>query len=122
MFGYEPEEGYQAASRDGYTVFVSTVHDQTTTARWHLRDVARRLQNLRKERGHNPTQILDTASILGLDGTARMLVENGEYDLASLVRVKRISFAEMDGEPYKEEDIDGQKIQIAILDEPDGAH
>ena len=122
VFSYEPEEGYQAASRDGYAVFVSTVHNQTTTARWHLRDVARRLQNLRKERGYNPTQILDAASILGLDRTARMLVESGEYDLASLVRVRRISFVEKEGESYKEEDIDGQKIRIAIIqDEPGGA-
>lgn len=114
VFDYEPGDGYQAASRDGYVVFVSTAHDEITTARWFLRDVARRLQNLRKERGYNPTQILDTASILELDGTARRLVESGEYDLASLVRVSKISFEEKAGEQYKEEDIDGQKIRIAI--------
>ena len=48
------------------------------------------------------------------DGTARRLVESGEYDLASLVRVSKISFEEKAGEQYKEEDIDGQKIRIAI--------
>ena len=32
-----------------------------------VKDLARRLQALRKEMGYNPTDILDTASILNLD-------------------------------------------------------
>ena len=114
--GYEPADGYQAASRDGYTVFVSTSSDEHTRAVWFLRDVARRLQNLRRERGYNPTDILDTATILGMDDKAQGLVESGRFDLAGLVRVRRVSFTESGdpGESFTEEDIDGQKIRISI--------
>jgi hypothetical protein len=59
---------------------------------------------------------LDTATILGLDDKARELVESGRFDLAGLVRVRRVSFIES-GDPdesFKEEDIDGQKIRISI--------
>lgn len=113
---YGPAEGYQVASRNGYTVFVPTTSDEETRAVWLLRDVARRLQNLRRERGYDPTDVLDTATILGLDGKARELVEGGRFDLAGLVRVRRVAF-EYAGEAadsFKEEDIDGRRVQISI--------
>ena len=113
---YEPADGYQAASRDGYTVFVSTSSDEHTKAIWFLRDVARRLQNLRRKRGYNPTDILDTATILGIDDKVQELVKSNQFDLAGLVRVRRVSFTES-GDPaesFVEEDVDGQKIRISI--------
>ena len=114
--GYEPADGYQAASKDGYVVFVSTSSDAETRAAWMLRDVARRLQNMRREMGHNPTDILDSATVLGLDETAKSMVESGTFDLAGLVRVRRIVLAESDhaGPPLREENIDGQIIRISI--------
>ena len=114
--GYEPAEGYQAASKDGYVVFVSTSSDEETRAAWMLRDVARRLQNMRREMGHNPTDILDSATVLGLDDMARNMVESGTFDLAGLVRVRRIVLVESEhtGPPLREENIDGQTIRISI--------
>ena len=112
VFGYEPADGHQYASRDGYTVFISTAQNDTTRARWRLRDVARRIQNLRKERGYNPTDILDAAYISGLDGRARHLVESGGFDLASAVRVKAIILDA--ARQYVDADIDGHPIKIDI--------
>ncbi len=113
VFGYEPQEGFQVASRDGYIVFVSTTQSETTRARWLLRDVVRRIQSLRKERGHNPTQILDVAHVIGLDACAQQIAASGQYDLASAVRVKSLVFEEADRE-YQDTDIDGTAIRIDI--------
>lgn len=115
VIGYEAADGYQVASRDGYTVFISTTSDEQTRAAWFLRDVARRLQNLRRERGYNPTDILEKATILGLDQTCQQVVESGSFDLSGLVRVRHVTFvASEDQHAFKDEDIDGQKIQISI--------
>lgn len=110
-----PANGYQMASRNGYTVFVSTDSTEETRAAWLLRDVARRLQNLRRENGHNPTDILDIATILDLDIKAQMLVNDGRFDLAGLVRVRHVSFEDTEhNDVYKKEDIDGHMIRIWV--------
>ena len=83
-------------------------------ARGLVKDLARRIQSLRKERGHSPTDVLDAASILGLDEKQEKSVLMMQKDLAFLVRVKRVDLKGIDVQ-YKDEDIDGQKIQIGII-------
>ena len=111
---YEPAPGYECAEKDGHVVFVSIHRDDATIARGTLRDVARHIQNLRKEKGYNPTDILDEASMYGLDDTCIHLVQSGQYDLKSIVRVKKITFTASDSIKYKDIDIDGQKISISV--------
>ena len=45
-----------------------------------VKDVARRLQTLRKERGYNPTDVLGVASILDLDKESLEILENMGVD------------------------------------------
>ena len=78
-----------------------------------VKDVARRLQTLRKERGYNPTDVLEIASILELDEESLGMIKEKSEDLAFLVRVKKVNFEESCKE-YKQDDIDGQKIRISV--------
>jgi isoleucyl-tRNA synthetase len=81
-----------------------------------LRDLARQLQQLRKERQYNPTDIVNGAYIAGLaeDEVATLSVMKDE--LTYLVRVKKVIFLE---EPvmnvrYKVVEIDGREFKISV--------
>jgi len=68
---------------------------------------------LRKERGYNPTDILDKASILDLDSESVEMIKAKKDELAFLVRVKDVNFEES-CKSYKDDDIDGLKIRISV--------
>jgi len=78
-----------------------------------VKDLARRLQALRKERGYNPTDVLDTASILDLDQESMDMLKDKTEELTFLVRVKQVNFTQT-CKKYKDDDIDGQKIRISV--------
>jgi len=110
---FAEQEGYTMASRDSMIVFISTSRNREMMARGLIRDIARRLQVLRKERGYNPTDVLESAYLLGLDDESLEMVKEKQSELAFLVRVKRVEFSDK-AKSYKDEDIDGQKIQISV--------
>ena len=110
---YDADTNFALAKRDDCIVLISTLRDKETTAKGLVKDVARRLQTLRKERGYTPTDILDVASILDLDEESLGMVKQRSEELAFLVRVKQVNFIESCKE-YKKVDIDGQKIRISI--------
>jgi len=78
-----------------------------------VKDIARRLQTLRKERGYNPTDVLGVASILDLEQESLDMIKGRDEELAFLVRVKKVNF-EQTCKEYKDDDIDGQKIRISV--------
>ena len=110
---FAEQEGYAMASRDSMIVFISTSRNREMMARGLIRDIARRLQVLRKERGYNPTDVLESAYLLGLDDESLEMVKEKQSELAFLVRVKRVEFSDK-AKSYKDEDIDGQKIRISV--------
>jgi len=110
---FDASENFAMAKRDNYIVFISTSRNQEMMAKGLIKDVARRLQTLRKERGYTPTDILETASILDLDKESLEMIKDKTKDLAFLVRVKEVNFTESCKE-YKDDDIDGQKIRISV--------
>ncbi|MBM2852607.1 MAG: isoleucyl-tRNA synthetase [Candidatus Nitrosotenuis sp.] len=110
---FDAREGFAYSKRDGLVVFISTIRNREMMSRGLVKDLARRLQTLRKERGYNPTDILQTASILDLDEESLEMVKEKSSDLAFLVRVKQIDFTGI-GKNYKDDDIDGQKIRISV--------
>ena len=103
----------QYAKRDNYVVFISSKRNKEMMARGLVKDIARRLQTLRKERGYNPTDILSIASILDLDEESLEMIKEKMKDLTFLVRVKNVNFEET-CKDYKNDDIDGQKIRISV--------
>jgi isoleucyl-tRNA synthetase len=110
---FDASEEFAVSKRDNYVVFISTSRNKEMMARGLIKDVARRLQTLRKERGYNPTDILNVASILDLDDESLEMIKEKSEDLAFLVRVKQVNFTESCKE-YKDDDIDGQKIRISV--------
>jgi isoleucyl-tRNA synthetase len=113
LIDFSEQEGYAMAKRNSLIVFISTSRNREMMARGLIRDIARRLQVLRKERGYNPTDILDAAYILGLDEESYEMVKEKESQLSFLVRVKRVEFSDK-AKSYKDEDLDGQNIRISV--------
>ncbi|MDH3677962.1 MAG: class I tRNA ligase family protein, partial [Nitrosopumilus sp.] len=113
VIDYDANENFAMAKRDNYIVFISTARNKEMMARGLVKDVARRIQTLRKERGYNPTDVLEIASILDLDEESLEMIKEKSEDLAFLVRVKKIDF-EKTCKEYKDDDIDGQKIRISV--------
>ena len=110
---FDASEEFAVSKRDNYIVFVSTSRNKEMMARGLIKDIARRLQTLRKERGYNPTDILSVASVLDLDDESLEMIKEKSEELAFLVRVKQVNFTESCKE-YKDDDIDGQKIRISV--------
>jgi len=110
---FDAGENFAMAKRENYIIFISTARNKELMAKGLIKDIARRLQTLRKERGYNPTDVLETASILDLDEESLEMIKEKNKDLSFLVRVKQINFVESCKE-YKDDDIDGQKIRISV--------
>jgi isoleucyl-tRNA synthetase len=113
IIDFDAKDGHAVSKRDEFVVFISTTRNKEMMARGLIKDLARRLQTLRKERGYNPTDILGVASILDLDEESLDMIKEKSEELAFLVRVKRIEFESV-CKQYKDDDIDGQKIRISI--------
>ncbi len=110
---FEVNEKYQFAKRQNLIVIISLERDDEMMAKGLIKDLARRIQTLRKERGYNPTDILSKASILDLDQDSLELIKEKTEEIAFLVRVKSVDFTDSCKE-YKEDDIDGLKIRIGV--------
>ena len=113
VIDFDAKEGYAVSKRDELVVFISIIRNKEMMTRGLVKDLARRLQTLRKERGYNPTDVLNIASVLELDDEQLEMVQEKADDLAFLVRVKQVDFTESCKE-YKDDDIDGQKIRISV--------
>jgi isoleucyl-tRNA synthetase len=113
IVNFDSKEDFAVAKRDGFVVFISTSRNKEMMAKGLVKDIARRLQTLRKERGYNPTDVLDVASILELDIESLEMIKERKEELAFLVRVKKVDF-EKSCKEYKDDDIDGQKIKISV--------
>jgi isoleucyl-tRNA synthetase len=113
VIDFDAAEGFAVSERENLIVFISTTRNSEMMAKGFVKDLARRLQTLRKERGYNPTDVLNVASILDLDEDSLNMVKEKSKDLAFLVRVKQVDFTQSCKE-YKDDDIDGQKIRISV--------
>jgi isoleucyl-tRNA synthetase len=113
---YKASDGYSCSERDGLVVFISSIRDKELIDKGLLRDLARQLQQLRKERQYNPTNIVDAAYVAGLtrEEIARLSLMKDE--LTYLVRVKTVFLLE-DADikvSYKVVEIDGREFKISV--------
>ena len=115
---YKASDGYSSSERDGLVVFVSTTRDKDLVIKGLLRDLARQLQQLRKERQYNPTDIIETAYIVGLTEEERISLSMMKNDLTYLVRVKNVILLEDENTAmnvrYKVVEIDERKFKISV--------
>ena len=107
------QEGFTFSRRNNLIGVISTERNEELMAKGLIKDLARRLQALRKERGYNPTDVLNTASILELDEESLSMIKSKTEELSFLVRVKQVNFTQT-CKKYKDDDIDGQKIRISV--------
>ena len=113
---YKSTEGYTSSERGYLVVFISTTRDKDLTAKGLLRDLARQLQQLRKERQYNPTDILNAAYVTGFDDEETAALSALKDELTYLVRVKNAALSK-DPVPnvnYKAVEIDGREFRISV--------
>jgi len=115
---YKASDGYSSSERDGLVVFVSTARDKDLVIKGLLRDLARQLQQLRKERQYNPTDMIESAYIVGLTQEERINLTMMKNDLTYLVRVKNVTLLENEDTArnirYKVVEIDERKFKISV--------
>ena len=113
---YSPLEGYTSVELDGLIVFISTTRSDHLIKMGFLRDLARNLQQLRKEHGRNPTEILPVAHVAGLNESEMKDLSQLKDELKFLVRVNEIMFSlnALGGISYKTIDLGGRQFLISI--------
>jgi len=114
---FDTINGYSDAQRDNIILFLNTHRNDDLTIKGMVKDLARNIQQLRKELGYSPTRILNTAYISNLSREEVTRVQKFEEDLRNLVRVNKIVFPDMISDSSfnpKQIDIDGKEISIYI--------
>ena len=115
---YKASDGYSSSERDGLVVFVSTTRDKDLITKGLLRDLARQLQQLRKERQYNPTDVINAAYVVGLTDEEMINLSNMKDDLSYLVRVKNVTLLEKEDNHmnvrYKVVEIDEREFKISV--------
>ena len=113
---YESAEGYALAENEDTLVFIDAQRDRDLVTKGLMRDLARNLQQLRKERGYNTTDIIPSANIAGLEEEEILRLQSMEEELKYLVRVTKIVFTKerFIGVKYKMIELEGRKLHISI--------
>ncbi|MDA4123846.1 MAG: class I tRNA ligase family protein [Thaumarchaeota archaeon] len=111
-----PREGYEVGEKEGVFVAASKVRDRAMMAEGLVRDVARRLQALRKARGFKPTAMLGRAAVAGLEDEDLELLASIKKEIAFLVRVKEVSLGKEKTAEQRwfEDDLDGRPIFLDV--------
>jgi isoleucyl-tRNA synthetase len=113
---YSPLDNYSCAERNGLVVFISTSRSSHLIKIGFLRDLARNLQQMRKEHGRNPTDILPIAHVGNLEESEIADLSELRDELKYLVRVNEIVFSKnaLEGVSYKTIDLEGRRLIISI--------
>ena len=82
--------GWLKASDEEIQLFLNTHREAKLVGEGLMRDIARRVQFLRKELGYVPTEILDTIHIAELPQEQEKLLQHHINEMKELVRAKNI--------------------------------
>jgi isoleucyl-tRNA synthetase len=115
---YVGGENWVSSQEDDITVIVSGQRDDKLLGEGIMRDLARRVQALRKEMGFVPTEVLESVHIAELDAESVGLLEPYLEEMAGLVRARRVylnaSREEEKDNEWRESELDGKKIFLNI--------
>jgi len=79
-----------SASEGDLSVYLNIQRDEKLLGEGIMRDLARRVQALRKERGYRPTDVLEAAHIADLDDEYTRLLQPYLDEMAELVRARKV--------------------------------
>jgi len=114
---YTSLEGWFSASEDNIQVFLDVHRDEGLLGEGLMRDLARRVQSLRKELGYVPTDVLEAVHIAELEDESIRLLKPYLKEMEELVRAKNVYLhgrREEVGAKWHEYPLDDKKIYIAI--------
>jgi isoleucyl-tRNA synthetase len=115
---YATSEAWTSASEDDIQILLDVRRDERLLGAGLMRDLARRVQALRKELGYVPTDIVETVYISELDEESIGLLEPYLPDMKELVRARdvRLQVSSTDEEiVWHESRLDNKKVSIAIV-------
>ncbi len=115
-FNFRGTGDWEAAARGEAIVAIEKVRDDKLMAEGVERDVARRLQALRKKRGYSPAAVLAKARVAGLDEETVSMLAPLKTHLAFLVRVKDVEIlSERSGpDEWEEDELDGRPVYLDV--------
>jgi len=116
VISYDAAEGYTMAEKGGMIVFIESKRDRELITKGLMRDLARNLQQLRKERGYNTTDVLATAYIAELEEEEIPGLSSLAEELKYLVRVKDVLLSKLpvEGINYKTIEYEGRNLFISL--------
>jgi len=111
-----PREGYEVGEKGGVFVAIYKERDEELMAEGLVRDVSRRLQALRKERGFVPTAMLGAAAVAGLEDEDLVLLRPKVDEIAFLVRVRKVDLMKdrAGRRKWSEGNLDGRPIFLDV--------
>lgn len=111
------KEGWISAVEGNVQVFLDTRRDEGLLGEGLMRDLARRVQALRKELGYMPTDLLEEVDIAELDDEGIRLLQPYVKEMEELVRTKKISLRnnrDNSSSEWHESQLDEKKVYISI--------
>ncbi len=113
---YLPTENYISTEKDNILLIINISRNDDLIIKGLVRDLSRNIQQLRKELGFNPTEILNYAYISNISKDEKIHLTKYFNDIKNLVRVKDVVLSETPDNKlnYKSIDIDGKEIKIFI--------
>jgi len=106
------------ASEDELQVLLDKIRDDALEGEGLMRDLARRVQALRKELGFSPTDIVEAVHVAELDPKSIELLKPYLNEMKELVRAKTVHVHEERVEvnaDWHESKLDRDKVYVAIL-------
>ena len=114
---YVSGEDWTSATESELQVFMSGQRDDALLGEGIMRDLARRVQALRKERGFIPSDILEGVHIAELEEESVKLTQPYLGEMADLVRARKVHLhqkREELGAEWHETELDGRRVFISI--------
>ncbi len=108
---------WKKASEDDITIYIDTYRNEALVGEGIMRDLARRVQSLRKELGFMPTDILNAVHIAELEPRQADFIREFLDTMAELVRTQKVHLHETRAElnvEWHQYNMDGKKVYIAI--------
>jgi isoleucyl-tRNA synthetase len=113
----ENSKSWSQASEGNLQVLLDTKRDEKLLGEGVMRDLARRVQALRKELGFSPTDVLATVHLAELDAETAKLLEPYLSEMADLVRTKKVQVHKERADAKAEWHVysfDDKKVYVAI--------